>query len=356
MLWQRLIGMLRADPPSPVTPPAPPAIETVHFLDVFWSDKHGIFLQGWVHCHHRPVRRVTLWHGDVSYEAELKPRRDLLNFYPDLPDADHTGFGGYLEGPPGGAIRIEVHTDEGSVSFVPDFPKHGLLDQPWGEDLLVVLNEFTDAFKFFIDACNDHKTVVAEIGARVVGEESNRKIKYFPFCGKFIGIDIHPGPGVDLVGDSHRLDDLVGRKGIDAVLSFSVLEHLSHPWLLAAATNRALTIGGLVFHSAPQTWPLHEQPNDFWRFSDEGLKILFGPEMGFEVLAAGMVNRMDIYPEERRGAFALVPINPGWGNAFILARKVRDIEEGAVAWPIQDTHSEEIAKAYPHRESPKEKR
>ena len=38
---------------------------------------------------------------------------------------------------------------------------------------------------------------------------------------------------------------------------------------------------------APGAWPAHAQPNDFWRMSAEGLRVLFGAASGFEVLAAG---------------------------------------------------------------------
>ena len=109
---------------------------------------------------------------------------------------------------------------------------------------------------------------------------------------------------MDIVGDAHFLHELLGEASADVVFSGAVLEHLSCPWLFSAAVNRTLKPGGLTFHATHQAWPIHEEPNDFWRFSDEGLKILFGPETGFRTLSSGMHNRSFMYPEERTGEFA----------------------------------------------------
>ncbi|WP_431272763.1 hypothetical protein [Dankookia sp. P2] len=96
-----------------------------------------------------------------------------------------------------------------------------------------------------------------------------------------------------------------------------------------------------------QAWPIHEEPNDFWRFSDNGLRILFGPDTGFEVLAAGLHDRAYIHPEERRDAFAGVTFAPCYTHVFILARKVRDIVPDAVRWPVEQEAAGLLASQYP---------
>ena len=45
----------------------------------------------------------------------------------------------------------------------------------------------------------------------------------------------------------------------------------------------------------PHSWPVHEVPKDFWRFCDEGLKVLLGPSLGFEVLRSGLEEEMRMY-------------------------------------------------------------
>ncbi|MBP7335629.1 hypothetical protein [Niveispirillum sp.] len=329
-----------------------PQVRVVYGIDNFWCDRHGVFLQGWVHCHEHRVIKAAILIGQDRYDIPtLTPRPDLLNFYPDYAHVTDAGFMAYLESRPGQPVCMELLTEGGLTRVTLELPRAGVLSGPWTEGQVDKVNDFFLALRGFVDEVNAKHLTVAEIGARVVGDASHTRSHYFPKARRFIGIDIHAGPGVDVVGDAHQLDRLVGRGGIDAIFSFSVIEHLSHPWLLAAATNRALSLGGLVFHSAPQTYPMHEQPNDFWRFSDEGLKVLFGPEAGFEVLAAGMVNRMEIYPEDRRGPFSLMPVNPGYGNAFILARKVRDLPDDAIAWPSAASQSQDRAALYPNRTS-----
>jgi len=113
--------------------------------------------------------------------------------------------------------------------------------------------------------------------------------------------------------------------------------------MFAAAVNRALRPGGLTFHLTHQSWPLHEEPNDFWRFSDNAMRVLFGPETGFETVYAGL----HLYPEERREAFSSLPLAVAYSHVFVLARKVQDIDPEAVRWPVAKEVAGELASQYP---------
>ena len=163
-----------------------------------------------------------------------------------------------------------------------------------------------------------------------------------------IGLDIHPGPHVHLVGDAHGLSRFLRERSVDAVLSGAVLEHLQAPWLLAAEVNRVLKPGGLVYHQAPGAWPAHAQPNDFWRFSAEGLRVLFGPASGFEVLETRDSAPAVILPTpEWREKHLDMPTVPAFTMAEILARKVEEIPPGAVAWPLGAGESAARSRQYP---------
>jgi SAM-dependent methyltransferase len=166
--------------------------------------------------------------------------------------------------------------------------------------------------------------------------------------GPVIGLDIHPGHCVDLVGDAHFLSRFLRAGSIDAVVSGSVIEHLQAPWLFAAEVNRVLKPGGLVYHEVPGAWPAHAQPNDFWRMSAEGLRALFGPESGFEVLEARDAGPMAMIPGPTwRQKHLDMPTVPAYGMAEVLARKVAEIEPGAVAWPLRADASAERSRRYP---------
>ena len=130
-------------------------------------------------------------------------------------------------------------------------------------------------------------------------------------ASKFIGVDVHMAGNVDVAGDAHYLHELIGEASVDGVFSMAVMEHLSFPWLFAASVNRTLRLGGLTFHLTHQSFPIHEEPNDFWRFSDNALRILFGPELGFEIVSAGMHNRTFLYPETRREFIWNTPVVRG---------------------------------------------
>jgi hypothetical protein len=103
------------------------------------------------------------------------------------------------------------------------------------------------------------------------------------------------------------------------------LEHLAAPWIVAIEINRVLASGGLVYHQTHQTWPMHAAPNDFWRFSDEALRHLFGATFGFEVIAAAMGHPILCHPTLRTPEYLNMPLLPGHGGSYVLARKIRDV-------------------------------
>ncbi len=56
----------------------------------------------------------------------------------------------------------------------------------------------------------------------------------------------------------------------------SVLEHSRRPWLMAANIERLMMPGATLDLSAPFAWSLHAYPSDYYRFSTEGVRALFG--------------------------------------------------------------------------------
>ncbi len=82
--------------------------------------------------------------------------------------------------------------------------------------------------------------------------------------------------------------------------------------------------------------------------SAEGLRALFGPECGFEVLDAQDFEMAVMIPSPRwRQKHLEMPTVPTFATAEILARKVAEIPPGAVAWPLKAGTSAERARLYP---------
>lgn len=170
---------------------------------------------------------------------------------------------------------------------------------------------------------------VLEVGSRARSGVTYRE--FVPVNLNYIGMDILPGPNVDVVGDAHSLEELFGRNRFVAAFSRSVFEHLAMPWKVAVELNRVLVPGGIVFTASHQTWPLHEEPWDFWRFSRHTWTTLFNASTGFEVLetACGEPARIHaVCPNSSTGTLQELPAY--LGSASI----VRKISESALSWPV----------------------
>jgi ubiquinone/menaquinone biosynthesis C-methylase UbiE len=111
----------------------------------------------------------------------------------------------------------------------------------------------------FCQRCNviDEATIL-EIGSREVSGNSRRAS--FHTKNGYTGMDIHSGPGVDIVGDAHKLSSMFHGNHFDAVFSISVFEHLAFPWKAVMEMNAVLKLGGLCYVSTHPVWPPHDLP------------------------------------------------------------------------------------------------
>jgi SAM-dependent methyltransferase len=69
-----------------------------------------------------------------------------------------------------------------------------------------------------------------------------------------------------------------------------VLEHTRRPWQVMSEIIRALKPGGLALLSAPFNHPLHAFPDDHWRFTPQGLRLLAEPLVVEALETEGPVN------------------------------------------------------------------
>lgn len=79
-------------------------------------------------------------------------------------------------------------------------------------------------------------------------------------------------------------DDL---SGFDAVLCANVLEHVVD--FQAAINNlwKGLSDGGRLFVVVPFAYPLHAEPDDYWRFTEHNLRRLFAEFSEVEIRHRG---------------------------------------------------------------------
>jgi glycosyltransferase involved in cell wall biosynthesis/SAM-dependent methyltransferase len=330
-----------------VEEPSRPAIS--HHIDLMWCDIHGVFVKGWAYGFSRAPETLVLFSGEFeTVVSNYHERADLLSFFPDFPEITSRGFSAYLACDPFKPIFLAITTIHERVVIPLTVPAH-------------VKAAFSTApienapLQRFASEMRKINGTVLELGARKVSPITSDHVSLFlPEC-RFLTNDIHPAQNIDIVADAHFLSDHVEHGSIDGVFSVAVMEHLAAPWLVAAEINRVLKIGGLTLQVLPQTWPVHEMPNDFWRMTDEGLKALFAPELGFEILDSGMETPMAIYPSLpfRHDAFLEMPFHPGFGNSFVLARKVREIADASVRWPMARNALSAISQSYPRHDEAK---
>jgi SAM-dependent methyltransferase len=76
----------------------------------------------------------------------------------------------------------------------------------------------------------------------------------------------------DIVAPAHNIP--VEDQSFDAVLCTEVLEHVPAPWEVLSEFQRIIRPGGAVWITVPFTWPLHEQPHDYYRYTEFGLRHL----------------------------------------------------------------------------------
>ncbi len=90
----------------------------------------------------------------------------------------------------------------------------------------------------------------------------------------YISTDLRPNTATPptVVSDSLRLP--FRHNTFDTVLCTQVLEHVRNPFSTLAEIARVLRPGGHAILTLPAVWPLHEEPNDFFRYTKYGLREL----------------------------------------------------------------------------------
>jgi SAM-dependent methyltransferase len=89
-----------------------------------------------------------------------------------------------------------------------------------------------------------------------------------------IRIDLAGTHRPDLQGDAASLP--FSDETFDSVVMIEVMEHLPAPAAAAAEVARILRPGGVFLGSAPFIWPVHGDPQDYFRFSADGLQVILG--------------------------------------------------------------------------------
>lgn len=140
---------------------------------------------------------------------------------------------------------------------------------------------------------------ILEIGSRY---ERNEKEwadvkKVFHKKDNYVGVDIFPGNGVDLVANAENLP--FKNHIFDLILCFETLEHTKKPWVIAKEIKRVLKKSGILIVSTPFNHPLHFHPSDYYRYTPYGLAELFNfiPNKLIFSISPPYLNEAKIHPQ-----------------------------------------------------------
>lgn len=93
---------------------------------------------------------------------------------------------------------------------------------------------------------------------------------------EYVGVDIIPGPGVDIVCNADDVIKKFGKEQFDVVISTEAIEHVRN-WRTVISNLKNLCVPGgviLVTTCMPGHY-YHPHPDDFWRYTPEDFKAIF---------------------------------------------------------------------------------
>ena len=107
-------------------------------------------------------------------------------------------------------------------------------------------------------------------------------------------VDIYPYPEVSVIASLTNLPFGAGK--VERIICDNVLEHVENPVKAVEEMHRVLCSGGVAYISTPFLYAFHSSPDDFQRWSTEGLRALF---CDFEMVEigtrAGMFSALDTH-------------------------------------------------------------
>jgi SAM-dependent methyltransferase len=116
---------------------------------------------------------------------------------------------------------------------------------------------------------------ILEIGSgrHDLGEEAFSFRALFDPSNEFVQSDIVPEFGHTIVD----ITTMTFEDEFDVILCLYVLEHVYELEESVARMHRALVPGGVLVVAVPHLYPYHDEPTDYWRFTEHALRKLLAP-------------------------------------------------------------------------------
>lgn len=124
---------------------------------------------------------------------------------------------------------------------------------------------------------------VLEVGARNVNGSLRPLVESLQ-PSSYVGVDIHPGPGVDSICNAEELASRFGPAAFDLLIATEVVEHVPDWYAVVENFKGALREkGSLLITTRSFGFPYHEAPWDFWRYETSDMQTIFS-DMAIERL------------------------------------------------------------------------
>lgn len=138
------------------------------------------------------------------------------------------------------------------------------------------MRESIKEFVKIVSRCFPINEPIYEFGSyQVPGQEGFADIRPLFPQKEFFGCDMRMGPGVDLVLDLHDINIPSGSVG--TVIILETLEHVEYPRKALQEAYRILKPDGRLLITSEMKFPIHDAPNDYWRFTPQGFESLLKP-------------------------------------------------------------------------------
>ncbi len=305
-----------------------------------WLTESGVNMRGWVASRQAKLPAIDFSIAGCKANVDWIDRPDLADVLPDVSSEACSGFSFHIPKAHNYDLMMTSEMDGDRHERTINIPATGRPEWPYPSSI---------DFDEFVALVDHPGKRVLEIGSRLVSPGATSKRSLFKHA-QYVGFDYHPDSNTDVVGDAHLLSSYFeSDERFDGIFSCAVLEHLAMPWVAALEMNRMLKSGGLVFHNVPFSWPWHEAPWDFWRFSHHGLGVLFSPPLGFETLNSGMHGPARIVTDEVSPDLHDFWTHPAYLGATILAKKVMEPDRNEFRWGAALTDVVESGSSYPKK-------
>jgi hypothetical protein len=264
-------------------------------------------LKGTVDLPAKEVLRIHLLDGDGKVQAIVHHRPI---------GSDRTAFDIALEAAvyAPDTAKLRVIRRDGRWFTLDNLSLHGLYPDAY-HDLTARF------FEYLRTKGADSGGTVLEIGSRSRSGYVRRElIQPMNYCG----VDIVDGGNVDVICDAHDLRSKFGPGTFDAAFSISTFEHLAMPWKVALEMNYVLKVGAQALIASHQTFPIHEAPWDFWRFSTAAWPALFNEATGFRIIESAYGEPSEITARFPHPPTMALEWQPSFIGSIALVEKTGD--------------------------------